>query len=339
MIRELIDMDEPRFELLARIASLYYEEGLNQHAIAARLGYSRAHVSRLLSEALREGVVEIHVHHPMERVLKLERRLQREFELNEARVLRGEIYSYQQTLRRLGGLAARLLLDEVSARSILGISWGTALYEVANALQPVDLPEVKVVQLIGSASSRDHQVDGPGLARTFSQRFGGQYFTLPAPWLVADRKVRDALMIERRMLEVLDLARQADIALVGIGSIDPALSSLVRAGYLTLAEIQDLMSLGAVGDVCGHHFDLFGNLMDIPLAGYAIGIEAEVLRRIPAVIGVAGGPAKAPAILGALRARLVNCLVTDDAAARGVLELASEEHVPASTRLQQVRIP
>jgi DNA-binding transcriptional regulator LsrR (DeoR family) len=93
------------------------------------------------------------------------------------------------------------------------------------------------------------------------------------------------------------------------------------------------MSLGAVGDVCGHHFDLFGNLMDIPLAGYAIGIEAEVLRRIPAVIGVAGGPAKAPAILGALRARLVNCLVTDDAAARGVLELASEEDAPASTRL------
>ena len=85
-----------------------------------------------------------------------------------------------------------------------------------------------------------------------------------------------------------------------------------------------MSTLGAVGDVCGHHFDLDGNLMDVPLAGYAIGIEAEILQGIPAVIGVAGGSAKAPAILGALRARLVNCLVTDDAAARRVLELAEE---------------
>jgi DNA-binding transcriptional regulator LsrR (DeoR family) len=70
-----------------------------------------------------------------------------------------------------------------------------------------------------------------------------------------------------------------------------------------------------------------GSLMDIPLAGYAIGIEAEVLRRIPVVIGVAGGTAKAPAILGALRAGLVNCLVTDDAAALAVLDSARSDDV------------
>jgi DNA-binding transcriptional regulator LsrR (DeoR family) len=323
-------MEDIRFELLARVASLYYEEGLNQHAIAAQLGYSRAHVSRLLSEALREGIVEIHVQHPAQRALTLESRLQESFKLRKVRVLRGENISYQQMLRRLGRVAARVLLEEIKPRSILGISWGTALYEVASALEPVDLPEVKVVQLIGSATSRDHQVDGPGLARMLAQRFSAEYFTLAAPWLVADRKVRDALMVERRMSEVLDLARQADIALVGIGSIDPALSSLVRAGYLGLAEIQDLMSLGAVGDVCGHHFDLCGNLMDIPIAGYAIGIEAEIIRRIPAVIGVAGGPAKAPAVLGALRAGLINCLVTDDDAARGVLELSENSQVKNS---------
>jgi DNA-binding transcriptional regulator LsrR (DeoR family) len=315
-------LDEYRYELLANIASLYYEEGLNQQAIANRLGYSRAHVSRLLSEAIRQGIVEIHIHHPLERVAALERRMVEVFSLQEVRVLRGAGSTYQQNLRRLGGLSTGLLVQKITPNSILGISWGTALYEVANALGQMDLPDVKVVQLIGSATTRDHQVDGPGLARAFTQRFGGQYFTLAAPWLVADRQVRDALMVERRMLEVLDLARRADIALVGIGSIEPTLSSLVRAGYLTIDEVRDLQSLGAVGDVCGHHFDLDGNLMDIPVAGYAIGIEADVLRRIPVVIGVAGGIVKAPAILGAFRAGLVNCLVTDDNAAREVLELA-----------------
>jgi deoxyribonucleoside regulator len=42
---------------------------------------------------------------------------------------------------------------------------------------------------------------------------------------------------------------------------------------------------------------------------------------IAQVIGVAGGEAKAEAILGALRGGHVNVLVTDDAAARKLLAL------------------
>ena len=236
-------MDDQRFELLAKVASLYYEEGLNQNQIAKDLGYSRSYISRMLAEARREGIVEIHVRHPLERVPFLEKSLREQFELRTVRVLQGESLSYTQMLRRLGALGAGLLTQLIEPDSVLGISWGTALYEVANGLQSMDCPGVKVVQLIGSATSRDHQVDGPGLARAFSLKFGGQYYTLAAPWLVGDKRIRDALMKERRMREVLDLTSQVDIALVGIGTIDPRLSSLVRAGYLTLSEIEDLQAL------------------------------------------------------------------------------------------------
>ncbi len=40
-------------ELLAEIASLYYETGLRQSAIAERIGMSRSDVSRLLKQTLR----------------------------------------------------------------------------------------------------------------------------------------------------------------------------------------------------------------------------------------------------------------------------------------------
>jgi DNA-binding transcriptional regulator LsrR (DeoR family) len=59
--------------------------------------------------------------------------------------------------------------------------------------------------------------------------------------------------------------------------------------------------------------------LEIPLAGYAFGVDAATLRNIPLVIGVAGGAPKAPAILGALRAGLISALVTDDAAAEAVM--------------------
>ena len=125
------------------------------------------------------------------------------------------------------------------------------------------------------------------------------------------------------MQEVLALTKQVDIAIVGIGTVDPRLSSLVRAGYLSIEEAEQIQALGAVGDVCGHYFDIQGRLMEIPVAGYAFGTGADTLQKISLSIGVAGGAVKAPGILGALRSQLVNSLVTDDAAARIVLELCN----------------
>jgi len=94
--------------------------------------------------------------------------------------------------------------------------------------------------------------------------------------------------------------------------------------------------MGAVGDVCGHHFDIEGNLMEIPVAGYAFGTDAETLRGISLAIGVAGGSVKAPGILGALRSRLVNSLVTDDAAARAVLEICESDIVSDREIIKQL---
>jgi DNA-binding transcriptional regulator LsrR (DeoR family) len=316
-------MDEERLELLARIASLYYEDELTQNEISARLGYSRSCISRLLSEARREGIVEIQVHHPLERMRALERALQERFDLRDVRVFQSNGCAYPQMLARLGTLAARLLEEKIREDSVLGISWGTALYEVVHALRPRYAPQVKVVQLIGSTSTEDHQVDGPGLARALARAFEGRYYTLPAPWLVEDRNLRDALMNDRRLREVLDLAEQVDIAVLGVGTTDPSLSSFFRAGYLTLEETRALLAMGIVGDVCGQHFTLEGTVLDIPVAGYVFGVSVETLRSIPCAVGVAGGLAKSPAILGALRSRMINTLVTDDSAAREALRLSS----------------
>jgi hypothetical protein len=142
---------------------------MNQNRAAAVLGYSRSHISRMLAEARRDGIVEIHVHHPLARVAALEQRLADQFGLQEVRVLKSNGVPYSQMLRRLGALAAGLLVQKITPNSILGISWGTALFEVSNMLAPIDYPEVKVVQLIGSATSRDHQVDGRGLAVALEQ--------------------------------------------------------------------------------------------------------------------------------------------------------------------------
>jgi len=82
-----------------------------------------------------------------------------------------------------------------------------------------------------------------------------------------------------------------------------------------------LRAQGVVGDICARHYDAQGRVMDIELNHRIVGLELEALHGIGQVIGVAGGEAKAEAILGALRGGHVNVLVTDDAAARKVLAL------------------
>lgn len=315
---------EDRYNLLVRVASMYYEDGLTQREISTRLGYSRSAISRLLTEAHQAGIVEIRVHHPLRRDNALEQALRERYRLREVRVLVAMSLPYPKMLRRLGEQGARLVEQMVGSESVLGVSWGTSVYEVAHALRPPHYPGVTVVQLIGALGTPDPQIDGPELARWFAQLYGARYQTLPAPLIVDSPAVRTALMADRHVREILEVAEQADAAVVGIGTVDPAMSSLVRAGYLTVEELNRVAASGAVGDVCAIHFDVHGEVLDIPLAHRVVGVQPDVLRRTPFVLGVAGGLAKAPAILGALRAGLVNALVTDSETARRVLELAGQ---------------
>jgi len=319
-------LNEDRFNLLLNAASMYYEEGLTQQEISRRLGYSRSGISRLLSEAREAGIVEIRVHHPLMRNGEIERLLNERFVLREARILTSNSLPYAKLLRRNGELTARFLEQTVRSDSVIGVSWGTNLNEVAYALRPPRYSDITVVQLVGALGTPDPQIDGPELAQWFAQRFGGRYRTLPTPLIVDNAEVREALMNDRQVREVLNLARQVDVAIVGIGSVVPELSSLVRAGYLTPDEINEVAASGAVGDVCAIQFDIDGNVLDLPISRRVVGVEADTLRQIPLVLGIAAGKVKAPAILGALRAGLINGLVTDDVAAREVLRLGNNQN-------------
>jgi DNA-binding transcriptional regulator LsrR (DeoR family) len=312
--------DLENLEFLSRVASLYYEEGMTQQRISEELGYSRSAISRFLTAARSAGVVEIRVHHPLQRDLELESRIRETFTLETVRILKGYNWEYARMLPRLGALGARLVAERVQDGMLLGVSWGTAVFEIVNALRPPYLPNLTVIQMIGALGTPDPQIDGGELARSYARAFGGRYRIFPAPALVESPQVQAAIMQERPIRDILDLARKVDIAVLGIGTTDPAMSSFVRAEYLTPKEVSEIAEAGAVGDVCAAHFDIQGNILDIDIMARVVGVSDADLMKIPFRLGVAGGAIKAPAILGALRSGLLSALVTDDLAARKVLE-------------------
>lgn len=313
---------EERAQLLANIANMYYEQNMTQAQIAQEIGYSRSAVSRLLLEAHQRGIVEIRIHYPFNRAVDLERQFRERYGLHDVYILTRGTSTDPRALRQLGQLGAACLDEVLSQESILGISWGTAIYEVANSLRAREWPKVQVVQMIGAAGRGDPSIDGPELARSLAQTLGTNYYTLNAPLIVDDPSIRQALMQESNIRETLALASQADVALVGIGSTEPDISSLVRAGYSQAKEMMAIKATGAVGDICACHYDKDGHILDIEINRRAIGVALQSLRRPTCtVIGVAGGARKATAILGALRGRYIDILVTDSLAAERVLSL------------------
>jgi deoxyribonucleoside regulator len=317
-------MEEDRLDLLAQVAMWYYEEGLDQAAIAERINKSRSMVSRLLDQARSSGMVEVKVLYPLRTDAELEQQLCTAFGLQSAHVLAEPPNDWDLLLKRLGELGARCLQEALHPGVVIGISWGTAVHAVVSAMPTRPVPDATVVQLIGAVGRGDPLVDGAELGRWLAQKLTASFQFLSAPLLVEDEALAAALRRERTIEETLALAARSDVALIGIGTPQPKLSSLLRAGYLTRSDMEELIASGVVGDIVAHQFDEYGRRMDIPANRRAISLDVESLRRIPRVIAVSGGVEKARAILAGLRGRYCKCLVTDARAAEMVLELARQ---------------
>jgi len=311
---------------LAKVAQLYYIENLTQAEISTQLHVSRSQISRWLAEARALGIVDIRIRGIWREVTQLQAALEHRFAIKEALVMASESRGYAQIIQGLGVLAANRLMGILESNMILGISWSTGVYQVVSALRTARQKGVTVVQLVGTAGSVNPILDGPDLTRWLAQTLCGKYKYLPAPLLASDAASREAIVRQPVVRETIEMGATANIALVGIGGVwPPTLSSLFQAKYLDEQNLKAIKEQGGVGDICGHFYDLQGQPLDLDIHRRLIGVSWEALHRIPLVVGVAGGREKAAAILGALRSKVIDYLITDSNAATRVLELADND--------------
>jgi DNA-binding transcriptional regulator LsrR (DeoR family) len=203
----------------------------------------------------------------------------------------------------------------------MAVCLGRSTYETINAISPDFQAKVRVAQAMGSMPFSMQDVDSATLARHLAQKLDGEVLYLSSPLLADSVEAAEVLRRQREINRVLMAAREADVALLGIGNLDPATSGFVKAGFISADELADLVATGAVGDVAGQIYTLMGQLHPCEYNGRVIGITLAELRQIPTTLAVAMGQAKAKAIFGGLRTRAINVLCTDDQAAREVLSL------------------
>lgn len=319
---------EERDELLVTVASLYYELDQNQQQIADRLEVSRSSISRLIKEARDRGIVEIHINKSVFHDFGLEQALIDRFGLKDAYVLRTMPGTDEGSLlRAVGKLAAGYLqrvLIGLPVGTCIGIAWGTGVHAAVSALPNSISQHIDVVQIMGGVGAPDPLIDGPDLARMVAAKLGGRHYYLHAPVLVENAQVREMLLAEPTVREGMERAQGVQLAVLGIGTVQEEASSFLRTGHLTRHDLAYLRTLGIVGEMCGRFFDEQGCYEDFEINRRIIALELGGLRRVPRVLAVARGLAKAQSILGALRGKYVTVLATDDITARSVLALAEK---------------
>ncbi|MCB0046313.1 MAG: sugar-binding transcriptional regulator [Caldilineaceae bacterium] len=313
--------------LLYKIAKAYYEDGLTQNQIGKRLGLSRIKVSRLLQQARQTRVVQITITAPNDSHAELERELEQAFGLDEAVIMSVPNTDQVTVTPILGGAGAAYLNRCLTDGQTIAISWGTTLLRVIDSLTPQNLPDTRVIQMLGGLGSIEAEVYGADLTLRMAQTLGGRMRLLPAPGIVNSPVVRDGLLQDENITETLQKAANADMALVGIGA--PLQGSVVlEAGILDEATLIELRAAGAVGDIALRFFDAVGAAVEHPINDRIIGLNLDEIRRIPRVIGVSGGDGKFELIRAAVLGKLINVLITDEATAHRLLNEPTPNAAP-----------
>jgi DNA-binding transcriptional regulator LsrR (DeoR family) len=316
---------QDRTSLLADVAEMYYLEEKNQAAIAKTIGVTRSMVSRMLTEARENGIVEIRIQRPLQSDSELESALKEKFGLKDVFVVITSHRSGERLTRTLGNAGAQMLTRYLAPQKTLGLAWGTSISATVDAFEATEPVPVKVVQLVGAMGARNMEYDGHDLVARITEKLGGEAYYLNAPYLCQNAEIAKSLLETKSVRETISVGKKTDVALLGIGTTSPDYSSFYLAGYVTRRELDDLRKAGAIGDVCGLHFDVNGQSACDDFCERLVSIRRQDLLSIPVLLGVAGGEGKADAILGALRSKYVNVLVIDSLTAKKVLKLAKSK--------------
>ena len=307
----------PRLDDAARAGWLYYVAGNTQDDVARTLGVSRQAAQRLVSLAVREGLVKVRIDHPIGACLELGARLRERFSLALVEVVPSDPASASSTLGVADAAAAELERRLSAAEPVrLAVGTGRTLKAAIDKLPSMECPQHEIVSLTGSIAP-DGSAAFFNVIFSLADKVKARSFPMPLPVIASSREERALLHSQPMIAATLERAAAADLTFLGIGDLGPS-APLFVDGFLTGEELASLTQAGAVGEILGWAFDSQGRLIE-GLTNERVASAPLSSRPGGLVVAIAKGENKAPGILGALKGGLVNGLLTDEATAARLL--------------------
>jgi deoxyribonucleoside regulator len=337
MISEGKLLADERF--LRRVASLYYEDGHSQEAIAEMEACSRQTISKALQKAKERGIVRITIVPELRAgyLRNLSREVRVRLGLEDLILVAG---------RNLDERPDEVLLDDVVAEitsaaadyldqlltnaDILAVSGGkTFMRNVVRYLKPTKLlPNLEVVSTIGFVEPRTNFGDANLIAYDIAQAYGGKHTWFAGPAIIVHiEEIQQVPEFPIVLSSAKDLMDRANVVMMGLWTPNTN-DEVVMRGILSREQMAVIESYHPAADINHWVFDAQGrciNEMLKPPPYTVTGLEIPSLKdRIrkngtKVILVAGGGKTYVPAIRAVLKAGIVNILVTDHVTAQLLL--------------------
>lgn len=298
--------------LMSEVATLYYQKNLTQQEIAETLHLTRQTVSKLLSDAIEEKIVEIIIHEPQKDCKELEKQICDIFGIRDCVVC--SVSGRNESVHRLMTVKAAVdyilpLLKEGNKK--IALSWGRTIQELIRNFPEISTTGNIVFPLFGATDNENAYFSSNELTRKLADKLNATPKCAWFPYLAdsdEDCKLLKQLSYYKRMQNMWNTA---DIAILGIGNTEILEIFGKIFGY---SEIH----AQAIGDVATHFFDHSGRFVN--LYENTLCASVDNIKNAKESIAIACGKDKAEAIAGALRTKMIDTLITDEHTARQILE-------------------
>ena len=306
-----------------KVLVMHFIEGKSQAEIAKLIGVSHPKVNRMIKQGRTMGMVDIQIRSPFRSLFDLEHEIAGLGGLDSAVVAATISEQDDVNLASVAEAAAKLFLSKLKDGDIVTVSGGKSMSAFVAALKPEKTYNVVVVPATGCLQG-NHFIDVNHVTAQMAEALGGRSYQLHAPIFAESTQQRDMLKEMRQNEFVLEMARRATIAVVGIGSILTKDSSYYSLHPTSQADRKAILQSGATGELLAHLIEEGGQACGYALNDQLVSLTLDEFRKIPFTIGVAAGKQKVLPIRTILKGDYINALVTDENTCRTVLQTMNE---------------
>lgn len=303
--------------LAIRAAWLHYAGGLTQSAVAQRLGLASVKTHRLIARAVADGMVKVTIDGDIIECVDLEMKLADRYGLDYCEVA-PDLGEDGLPLRALGLAGASFLRREIERadQSVIGLGHGRTLAAAVQQMPRLDAKGLRFVSLLGGLT-RNYAANPHDVMYRMAEKTGAQAYVMPVPFFANSAEDREVLLSQRGVSDVFAMANNADLKIVGIGTVEPD-AQLVFSGMIEQKEIKQISADGGVGELLGHFFDAHGRILETPLTARTLAVSFRE-PGADAIVAIAGGASKVAAIRAVLSSRRLKGLITDEQTAEAIL--------------------
>ena len=305
--------------LRLRAAWLYYNQGMTQKDVAEKLGISRSTVIRLLDEAMKRSDVQIWINEGIEDFVALSIDLEKAYGLDEAVIIPTGSDKVGDIAKGVGLALGQFLSEVVPDNATIGVGWGRTMTASLSSFRPPRRENCKVVSLLGGIVAV-HQTNPLDYTWRLASALGAECYMFLAPLLVDSIETKRALIEKCGLSTLYALAENLDLAIVSCGDIGPHSTSLSE-GFISKQTLDELVAAGCVCDTMFNFIDAEGRSVDHPINNHAMSIDLDTLKKAKHIVLASGGAHRATVIRATIKRIGCNTLITDEAAARALMEL------------------